>query len=104
MANLLKKEREKYHIFRSPFVTDDCVCRSPKYLFSSGACEGCLKTERRVLICSFRDLVCAHPDIPDRMQESLWTKWIVPFLTNPVIGYPANVPVARVGMMPNARE
>jgi hypothetical protein len=97
MANLLKKEREKYHIFRSPFVTDDCVYGSPKYLFSSGACEGCLKTERRILICSFRDLVCAHPDIPNSTQEFLWMQWIVPFLTNRVIGYPAPVTAARVG-------
>jgi hypothetical protein len=101
MANLLKKEREKYHIFRSPFVTDDCVCGSPKYLFSSGACEGCLKTERRILICSFRDLVCAHPDIPDRMQEFLWSQWIAPFLTNRVIGYPVYVTAARIGTRSN---
>ena len=75
------------------------MCRLPKYLFSSGACEGCLKTERRVLICSFRDLVCSHPDIPYKTQEFLWTTWIVPFLNNPVIGYPVNVPDAHVGTM-----
>ena len=67
MATPFEKECEKYHIFRSPFVTS-CVCRAPKYLFSSGACEGCLKVERRALICSFRDLVCSHPEIPDETQ------------------------------------
>jgi hypothetical protein len=45
MATPFEKECEKYHVFRSPFATS-CVCRAPKYLFSSGGCEGCLKAER----------------------------------------------------------
>jgi hypothetical protein len=97
MANFLKEQREKYHIFRSPFIV--CDCRSPKYLFSSGDCEGCLKKERQFLIYAFRDLVCAHPDIPYRTQESLWQTAIVPYLTKATISFPAIVSAARIGTL-----
>lgn len=90
MATPYERECEKYHIFQTPFVLS-CECRTPKYLLSSGKCEGCLKAFTQNLICSFRDLVCAHPEIPSENQEILWT-WIMSII------YPASVIRAHAGL------